>query len=165
MKSLSKTITIALVLSLVLLAGQAQAQTETRTNTSYTGVQILLPTGDAGDAYDTGWGITGSSRFVMGRTFDLIVEGGYYYLPGTDYTYEGETLEVENMDGLSFLVGGLFDLGAVELGAKGGYYFLDLHEWDLMPMAQVTFGRFSVGGEYKMLGSTNWGAGFVKFRW
>ena len=34
-----------------------------------------------------------------------------------------------------------------------------------MPFAQVSFGRFSLGGEYKAPGGTNWGAAYVKFRW
>ena len=154
---------LALVLPILLLQGRANAATGA--STSYSGFQVLFPTGDAADAYDTGWGITGSSRFSRSEKFDIVFEGAYYYLPGKNYIFNGETIAQENMNGLSFLLGGLFDLGTLELGAKGGYYFLDLHEWDLVPMAQLSFGRFSIGGEYKALGTTNWGAAFLKFRW
>jgi len=156
-------IKILVVLMALLVATQAAAQE--RRSTSYTGLQVLLPAGDAGDVLDTGFGLTGSSQYPIGPALDFVFEGAWYSFGGKDYTIEGTELESGDISVLAFTAGVLYDAGALEFGARGGYFFSDLHEWDVMPFAQVSFGRFSLGGEYKALGKTNWGAAYLKFRW
>ncbi len=158
-----KSVTFLTVAMILILGTQASAQE--RQKTSYTGVNLLLPAGDAADFFDTGFGITGSSQFPLGPALDFVLEGAWYGLPGQQYSLSGTDLESGDLSVLAFTIGALYDAGALEFGAKGGYFFDDLHEWDVMPFAQVSFGRFSIGGEYKALGSTNWGAAYAKFRW
>ena len=156
---------IALIIIPLALLVATQTAAQARRSTSNTGLQMLLPAGDAGDVLDTGFGLTGASQYPIGPALDFIFEGAWYGFGGKNYTFEGTDLESDDLSVLAFTAGVLYDAGALEFGAKGGYFFSDLHEWDVMPFAQVSFGRFSLGGEYKALGGTNWGAAYVKFRW
>lgn len=157
-------LTLTIVLVSLSLAGLASAQE--RQMTSYTGLQYLSPTGDVSDFYDAGFGLTGLSRIPMSSKMDFMFEGAWYTLSSKDITIGEEfTLETDDLSVLAAQVGVLFDMGTVEFGAKGGYFFGDLHEWDVMPFAQVSFGRWSLGGEYKALGTTNWASVYVNFRW
>lgn len=142
-----------------------QATAQERSRTAYTGIQVLLPDGDMADLFDTGFGLTGTSQYPPGSAVDFVLEGAWYSLPGKGFSFGGSELETEDLDALATLVGAVFYLEPFRLGAKGGYFFMDLHEWDAMPYAEVVIGRFSLGGEYKAFGKTNWGAGYVKFRW
>jgi len=162
---MNKTLfTLIIVLVSLSLSGQATAQE--RQNTSYTGFQYISPIGDVSDFFDAGFGLTGLSRIPMGSKMDFIFEGAWYNLNRKDITIdENLNLETGDLSVLAAQVGVLFDMGTVEFGAKGGYFFSDLHEWDVMPFAQVSFGRWSIGGEYKALGNTNWGSVYVNFRW
>ena len=94
-----------------------------------------------------------------------MLEGAWYSFSGQEYHLDGNEIESDDFSVLSFTAGVLFDVGALQFGARGGYFFADLHEWDIMPFAQVSFWRLAIGGEYKALGKTNWGAAYVKFRW
>lgn len=156
---------IVLVITLVTLSLVTQASAQQRSKSSYTGLQVLLPDGDTGDLLDTGFGLTGSSQFPLGSAVDFVFEGAWYSFPGKGFSLGGSEFETEDLDALSALVGAVFYLEPLRLGAKGGYFFMDLHEWDVMPYAEVVVGRFSFGGEYKAFGKANWGAGYVKFRW
>ena len=156
-----KTVVSILIMSGVLLTASASlAQSVTRQHSSWIGLQYLFPAGDAGDFYDSGWAVTASSRKVMSPNFDFVLEGAWYNLLGSEFTVEG--LDVKTTaDDLSIgamLAGGLFDFDGLQFGVKGGYFFYDIHEWDIMPMAQISFWRIALGAEYKWLGSTNWGS-------
>jgi len=158
-------IRIVLTITLVTLSLVTQATAQERSKSSYTGLQVLLPDGDTADLFDTGFGLTGSSQFPLGSAIDFVFEGAWYNFPGKGFSLAGSEFETEGFDALSALAGAVFYLEPFRLGVKGGYFFLDLHEWDAMPYAEVAIGRFSLGGEYKALGKANWGAGYVKFRW
>jgi len=158
-------IRIVLIITLVTLALVAQATAQERSGTSYTGLQVLLPDGDMGNLFDTGFGLTGTSQFPLGSAVDFVFEGAWYSFPGKGFSLLGSEFKADDLDALSALLGAVFYLDPFRLGIKGGYFFLDLHEWDAMPYAEVVVGRFSLGGEYKAFGNANGGAGYVKFRW
>jgi len=71
------------VLVIVILATQALAQE--RRNTSYTGLELLLPAGDAADLFDAGFGLTGSSQIPLGPAMDFVLEGAWYNFAGKQY--------------------------------------------------------------------------------
>lgn len=157
---------LTLIIAFVSLSLAGQATAQERQNTSYTGIQYISPTGDVSDLVNSGFGLTGNSRIPMGSKMNFIVEGAWYNLNKKDITIdESLNLETDDISVLAAQIGVLFDMGTVEFGAKGGYFFSDLHEWDVMPFAQVSMGRWSIGGEYKALGNTNWGSLYVNFRW
>ena len=158
-------IRIALIITLVILSLVTQATAQERSSSSYTGLQVLIPDGDMANLFDTGFGLTGTSQFPLGSAVDFVFEGAWYSLPGKGFSFEGSEFEAEDLDALAVLIGAVLYLDPFRLGVKGGYFFLDLHEWDAMPYAEVVIGRFSLGGEYKAFGNANWGAGYVKFRW
>lgn len=151
---------VPLVLSLAVLAA-APASAQHRQDGSWLGVQWLSPVEEAADLYDDGFAITASSRWVRDQRFDWLVETGWFHLPGQDRPVG----EIDGVDAMTILFGGLVDYDRFQIGLKGGYYFINLHEWDGVPMAQFTFGRVAIGAEYKAFGTTKWGAGFVKYRW
>lgn len=136
-------------------------------STGWLGVQMLFPTGDAADRYDNGWALTGSTRWAVEPRVDMLLETAWIRLPSKSYRPEGssQVIQAEDVSSLGVLFGVLYDMGSIEVGAKVGYYLFDLYDWDLVPTAQLTFGRFAVGGEYKALGTTNWGAAFLKYHW
>jgi len=162
---MNKTLlTLIIVLVSLSLTGQATAQE--RPNTSYTGFQYISPIGDASDFHDAGFGLTGISRIPMSSKMDFTFEGAWYTLSRKDITIdENFNLETDDLSVLAAQVGVLFDMGTVEFGAKGGYFFGDLSEWDVMPFSQSSFGCWSICGEYKALGNVNWGSVYVNFRW
>jgi len=156
---------IALIITLATLSLATQAMAQGRSSTSYTGVQVVLPDGDAANFLDTGFGLTGSSQYPLGSAIDFVFEGAWYSFSGKGYSLAGSEFETDGLDVLSAMVGAVYYLGSLRLGAKGGYFFRDLHEWDAMPYAEVALGRFSFGGEYKAFGKTKWSAAYIKFRW
>jgi hypothetical protein len=147
------------LLAILIVAQPAAAQS--RQNSSWLGAQLLYPAEEAGDRYDDGFAITGSSRWVRTARFDWLLETGWFHLPGQDRPVD----DIESVDALAVLFGGLLDYGVLQLGMKGGYYFLDLHEWDGVPTAQITFRRLAIGAEYKAFGTAKWGALFAKWQW
>ncbi len=156
---------IVLIITLATLPLVTQASAQERSKSSYTGIQVLLPDGDTGDLLDTGFGLTGSSQFPLSSAVDFVFEGAWYSFPGKGFSIGETEIDTEGLDALSVQVGAVFFLDPLRLGVKGGYFFMDLHEWDAMPYAEVAVGRFSFGGEYKAFGKANWGAGYVKYRW
>lgn len=150
---------VVLVLALLLLAAPASAQY--RTNSSWLGVHGLGPVEEADDLYDRGFGITAASRWVRTVRFDWTLEAGYFHLPGQDR----DVGEIDDVNTITVLFGGLLDYGVFAMGVKGGYYFVNLHEWDAVPTAELAFRRVAVGAEYKAFGTTKWVSVFVRYRW
>ena len=124
---------------------------------TYSAFKIVTPSGDAGDAYKAGWGVSGTSNFKIIPKIDLLFEASWYNLSGKEIDIpEGQAYRVEDLSVLGVMVGAGYNLGFFQLGAKGGYFFDDLHEWDLLPYAQISFWRLAVGIDYKgLLGSKN----------
>ena len=73
---------LALIIGLAVLSVATQATAQDRQNTSYTGLQVLMPTGDAEDLLDTGFGLTGSSQVPLGSAIDFVLEGAWYSFSG-----------------------------------------------------------------------------------
>lgn len=155
---------LCLVVATTIPASRASAQ-EQRLSTAWIGIAALFPTGDLADVYDVGFGLTGESRWVVSPRFDSLLEGAWYNYSSSDVTLDGETLKFDSFNAYTFTVGGLYAFGRIKVGAKGGYFFGDLHEWDVIPTAELSFRRLAVGAEYKAAGSANWGSAFVKYRW
>jgi hypothetical protein len=158
-----KLLPLIIILVSLSLAGQAAAQQHQ--NTTYTGVQYISPKGDASGIFDPGWGLTGTTRKHLGSSMDFMIEGGWYKLKGKEDSLPGNEYGSEDLSVLSALIGLVIKGGPLEFGAKGGYFFSDLHEWDVMPFAQLALGRFAIGYEYKLLGKMNWSAVYLNYRW
>ena len=76
--------------------------------------------------------------------------------------------QVEDLSVLGLAVGAGYNISFFQIGIKGGYFFDDLHEWDLVPYAQVNFWRLILGVDYKgLLGSENVQslAIYLSYRW
>lgn len=154
--------TMIIVLVPLSLVGQAAAQQNR--NTTYTGVQYLKPKGDASSSFDPGFGLTGTTRVPLVSSMDFMIEGGWYTLKGKDVILPESGYEPDDLNVLSALIGLMVKGGPLEFGAKGGYFFRDLHEWDVLPFAQLALGRWSIGIDYKTLGKTNWSALYLNYR-
>ena len=157
-----KLLTLIIILVSLSLVGQAAAQQHP--NTTYTGIQYINPKSEASSSFDPGFGLTGTTRVPLGSSMDFMIEGAWYKLKGKDDISPETGYEPGDMSVLSGLVGLILKGGPLEFGAKGGYFFSDLHEWDVMPFAQIAFGRWSIGGEYKVYGKTNWSALYLNYR-
>jgi len=157
-----KLITLVFVLVSLSLVGQAAAQKHP--NTTYIGIQYVNPKSEAASSFDPGFGLTGTTRVPFGSSMDFMIEGGWYKLKGKDDIGPETGYKPDDLSVLSALVGLAVKGGPLEFGAKGGYFFSDLHEWDVMPFAQVALGRWSIGGEYKVFGKTNWSTLYLNYR-
>ena len=155
-------LTLIIALGSLSLVGQAAAQKHP--NTTYIGIQYLNPKSEAASSFDPGFGLTGTTRVPLGSSMDFMIEGAWYKLKGKDDISPESGYEPDDLSVLSALMGLMLKGGPLEFGAKGGYFFSDLHEWDVMPFAQWALGRWSIGIEYKVIGKTNWSAVYFNYR-
>ena len=140
-----------------------------RTSQSGIGIRVAFPRGDASDLFNTGWGLTGSSLRKFSPRLGLLSELSWNSLPAkdgsitVDFGSGSEIIDVSDASSFAIVLGPLIDLGGLDIGAKGGYFFGDFGEWDLLPFAQIWISRLSLGAEYKALGDIKWLAGYASF--
>ncbi len=158
-----KLFPLVIVLVSLSLVGQAAAQQHQ--NTTYTGGQYITPKGDAAGIFDPGYGLTGTTRVPLASSLDFVIEGGWYKLKSRNDVPAETGYEPGDLSVLSAMIGLILKGGPLEFGAKGGYFFSGLHEWDVVPFAQLALGRWAIGYEYKLLGKMNWSAVYLNYRW
>jgi hypothetical protein len=160
-KPLPKIRPVLLALLLLLPSTLVRAQE----SSSHLGIRAVLPTGDLDRLYSSGFGFTGSTLYEAGDRVALIFEASWHRLLADESDTTGTGIPLEDADIFGFTLGPVLDLAPLAVGIKGGYFFGDFDEWDVMPFAQVVLGRFTLGVEYKALGTANWASGYVNFRW
>ena len=156
-----RKILVPIAACLISLAVSAPGYAQVIDYDSYLGLRVPVPTGDSADFFDTGWGIAGGSHAQVSKLFDVVFEGTWHTLTGK--SVEGAPLKTRDISVLGFQVGGSVNLAMFDLGVKGGYYFIDVSEWDLTPFAHVEVWRLWLGAEYKALGNVNWAAVYANF--
>jgi len=150
------------VLAILSTPSEMLAQTS---SSSWVGLRVVAPTGDTGDLADNGFGLTGTTQINLTPTAGLVFEGSWHQLRGKTVTLgNNQGTDLGNVNIFALMAGGLVRLGKVEVGAKGGYFFDGIREWDIMPFAQVAFWRVSFGTEYKAFSATNWFSGYINLR-
>lgn len=163
--SLSKHIPVLLILLIFLTMTSTYAQIYN----TYTAFKFVFPVGEASDYYQNGWGVSGTSNFTIIPKFDLLFEASWYNLSGKKIHIPDQgSFQIENLSVLGLSLGAGYNLGICQVGIKGGYFFDDLHEWDLVPYAQVFFWRLAAGIDYKgMLGNKKIrsAAIYLAYRW
>jgi hypothetical protein len=154
------TLLAALVLAVLLaLPGQGQAQIYTSV-----GAGVANPMGDFGDLADSGFTLRGQAGLSLVLA-DVHLQAGYSRFPGREFTFGGDTFEVEE-DFNQFHVGagGRLGLGLIWVGASGVYMFGDgIDEVDFssdgiafLPEIGVGLGPIEVVADYLLHSDVNW---------
>jgi hypothetical protein len=151
--------TLVLAVVALALAVPAFAAGPRPRSVTYLGARYISPTDDLDRGHDWGWGIVGGGQNRAGQYTSLLMEGGWYRIKGTKGDVEALSVPDKSMFGV--LLGAAVSFQALDIGVKGGYFFGDHDEWDVMPFAQIMVKRFALGGEYKALGDARWIAGYV----
>ena len=125
------------------------------------GVRYAVPSGTTADLFDYGIGTTGTVNIPVVPLLEITVEGSWHMLKGKELIAGNSDLKADDLSILGFVAGPVLNLGIVDLGVKGGYFFDDIHEWVLFPFAQVDIFMFSLGAEYKALGDTKWASAYI----
>lgn len=138
-------------LTLVLCApGIAGAQS----SVAGAGVRYAVPYDQFAETHDRGWGAVWNS-IADTRSAWVSLSAGYTRFEALDSESASRVNQLELMLGF-----GLHS-GQLRLGVRGGYFFLDENEWDLMPVATMRMGPVLVSGEAKVLGDVRWYGGSV----
>jgi hypothetical protein len=158
---------IALGLATLATAPAVHAAPGPRIPKSGFGVRVPSPRGQTADRYGTGWGLIGSSLRTLSPRLRLLSEISWTKLPakGDSITVgtgnDVQTIQIDDISALGLAIGPVLSLGTLEIGAKGGYFFGDLDEWAILPFAQLTISRFTLGAELKQAGEIEWWAGYA----
>lgn len=153
---------IVLVVLLAAFATNSFAQLE---SSSSMGLRYVIPTGTTGDVYESGWGVVGTTNFKVIPLLSVAVTGSWTSLQAKELTAD-ESGNITGLDDLSiigFTAGPVLNLGFIDIGVKGGYYFDDIHEWVILPFAQVDIWLLSLGAEYKAFDQYKWYSAYLVF--
>jgi hypothetical protein len=143
---------IPAVLVLLLAAGSAS---RLEAQSLYIGGGWVYAVSETGDLYDeNGANFTAGFKYGL-PLLDVFAGGGWTWFSAKNPGSAGQP--TEDLSSFDIHAGGLFNLALLGLGAKAGYWFGDLSEFDILPMAQVRFWKLFAGAEYKgLLGDGNW---------
>ena len=153
-----------LFLLMFLTATQTISFAQLTTSSSF-GVRYIVPTDVTADVYNNGLGVIGASNIKILPILDITIAGSWSTLKGKDlYTdTQGNIYSTKDISILGFTAGPVLRLGFLGVGVKGGYYFDDIHEWVLLPFAEVSLWKFSLGAEYKALDETKWFSAYLSY--
>jgi hypothetical protein len=147
-----------------LVITQTFSFAQLKTSSSF-GFRYIMPTDATADAYDNGWGLTGTSNFDIIPILGITVVGSWSTLSGKDALVDdqGNIIYANDLSIIGFTAGPYIKLGFLDLGVKGGYYFDDIHEWVILPFAEIDFWKISIGGEYKATEDVKWFSAYLNY--
>ncbi len=118
------------------------------------GVRYAVPYEQFADTHDRSWGMTWAS-IADTRSAWVSLSGGYTRFKALDPETDPRVNQLDMMLGVGV------HAGQLRVGVRGGYFFLDQNEWDLMPVAVLRVGPLLVTGEAKVLGDVRWYGGSI----
>lgn len=150
---MSKRLATTVLGALALLLAPALAQQVQAQSFYLSGGPVF----SGGSSYDTGWTVSAGVKYGL-PLLDITGGAGYTSLPSAK---EG----VEDASIWDVQAGAMVNLAVVGLGARAGYWFGDVSEFDVIPVAELRLWRFYAGVEYKgLLGDTSWTKTYVGLR-
>jgi hypothetical protein len=146
---------ISAILGLALLSG---ARSHLEAQSLYLGGGWVYPTSTFGDVYGSGANFTAGFKYGL-PLVDVRVGGGWTWFDAPSDS------AVEDVSSFDVHAGAMFNLAILGLGARAGYWFNDLDEFDILPMGEVRLWKLFAGAEYKgLLGDAEWVGVFLGIR-
>jgi hypothetical protein len=146
---------IAAIFGLTLLSG---ASSRLDAQSLYIGGGWVYGLSEFGDNYENGANFTAGFKYGL-PLLDFRAGGGWTWFDAPS----GSALE--DVSSFDVHAGAMFNLAIVGLGARAGYWFNDLDEFDILPMGEVRLWKLFAGAEYKgLLGDADWVGVFLGFR-
>jgi hypothetical protein len=151
--------TLALVAwSVLLLSATAAAQAPA----SGFGLRYAIPYEALADTHKRGYGVTWTSWASSGGAWSSLGVG-WTRFPGKDPATDGDP-EIPDLNQAEVLLGFGLTVSGLEIGARGGYFFRDEDEWDLLPTVSLRLGTMVLTAEAKVLGDVRWYGASVQWR-
>lgn len=138
----------AYLLGLALLVG-GPGIAGAQTSVAGVGVRYAIPYDQFADTHDRGWGGVWNS-IADTQSAWVSLSAGYMRFEPLDSETDSRINQLELAIGVGV------HSGQLRLGVRGGYFFLDENEWDVMPIATMRVGPVLVSGEAKVLGDVRW---------
>ena len=143
---------ITAILGITLLSG---ASSRLDAQSLYLGGGWVYGLSDFGEVYENGANFSAGFKYGL-PLLDVRAGGGWTWFnaPSDDFS------------SFDLHVGAMFNLAIFGLGARAGYWFNDLDEFDILPMGEVRLWKVFAGAEYKgLLGDdADWVGVFLGFR-
>ncbi len=144
---------IAAILGLAVLSS---APSHLEAQSLYIGGGWVYPTSDWGDIYGNGANFSAGFKYGL-PLVDVRVGGGWTWFDAPSGLDDPSSFDVH--------AGAMFNLAIIGLGARAGYWFNDLDEFDILPMGEVRLWKLFAGAEYKgLLGDADWVGVFLGIR-
>jgi len=138
----------ACLIGLALVVG-APGIARAQTSVAGVGVRYAVPYDQFADTHDRAWGGVWNS-IADTRSAWVSLSAGYMRFEPLD------SESASRVNQLELAIGFGVRSGELRLGVRGGYFFLDENEWDIMPVAAMRVGPMLVSGEAKVLGDVRW---------
>jgi hypothetical protein len=143
----------ACLLGFTLLVGAPEVA-RAQSSVGGVGVRYAVPYDHFADTHDRGWGAVWNS-IADTQSAWVSLSAGYTRFEALD------SASASRINQLDLTIGVGIRSGQLRLGVRGGYFFLDENEWDVMPVAAMRVGPVLVTGEAKVLGDVRWYGGSI----
>lgn len=147
------------VLGLGLFSG---ASSRLDAQSLYLGGGWVYGVSDFGDTYENGANFSAGFKYGL-PLLDFRVGGGWTWFNAPSGGVGGSV--ADDVSAFDIHAGAMFNLAMIGLGARAGYWFNDLDEFDILPMGEVRIWKLFAGAEYKgLFGDADWVGVFLGVR-